>query len=199
MKGQMSVLSLVMITGIVVSLVGASYFWGVPLIDKQSSGATFQAASSFVLTLNEKIIETANAGGGEGSLDIPLGGITLNPYDPLDADNSNNITFEVPFTEPLALSDSVVYLGGATFADQTMANGTFGESSPSVITFTMEPAGSQYVGVFTIHYRPLEDSPTAYLITLAGSGSGTSTIGWAFSSIDAKPTITLTHMQMDVA
>jgi len=175
MKGQISAVSIVMISGVVMSLMGAAYFWGVPLIDKQSSGVVFETASTFVLTLNKKIISVANAGGGEDSMEIPSGNIIV------DAD-SDSIVYEVIISQPLALNNSEVYLGGATFNDVLNSTGTFGEASPSIITFKMEPLGTQYKGIFNITFRPLEDPPNTYKITLSsiGSQTGTSRINWRF-------------------
>ncbi|MBI4182038.1 MAG: hypothetical protein HY520_03670 [Candidatus Aenigmarchaeota archaeon] len=202
MRGQTDVIAIILISGVIIALVGAAYLWGVPLINKQSTATAFEAASALVLDLNDQLIDTANAGGGEGSLSMPFGGMTVVPYDPLTGEG-NYLLYEVTLSQPLALEGTEIYLGGATYADLGSGVGQFGEAAPSVITFTMEPLGTQYKGIFKIFFRTLEDKPNTYRIMLdtqpgsplgQASVTGTATVSWRFDRIESSGPAFATHL-----
>jgi hypothetical protein len=154
--GQVQVLSIVLISGVIIALVGAAYLWGIPLISKQSAATQFSSAQTFILSLNDKVIDMANSGGGEESIDLPFGAIKVVPHDAVSPDN-NSIIFEFTSDQNLALNDSVVYLGGATYSDIINEDtGTFGEASPSIISLVTSPLGTVQKVTVKIHYRTLE-------------------------------------------
>ena len=93
MKGAVNVISIILISGIIITLVGASYMWSVPLLQKQQDSTIFQTGRSFVLSLNEKIIDIANSGSGEESIEIPMGIVRVVSHDAYDLEN-NSIFFE---------------------------------------------------------------------------------------------------------
>jgi len=197
MKGQVQIVSIIMISGVVISLVGAALLWGIPLINKQTSATTFTTATQFVMDLNEEIIDTANTGAGGGSMNIPFGGMTIVPYD--GSADSNEILYEISIAQPLALNNSVIYLGGATFRDVVNLTGTLGESLPSIITFRLDPLGTGYVGTYSIKYRELADPPASYQIVLNQGSTeqpkGGSKITWTFDkTFDSPEGVTLTNI-----
>ncbi|MBI4020761.1 MAG: hypothetical protein HY369_00800 [Candidatus Aenigmarchaeota archaeon] len=182
MRGQTEVVTVIMISGVVIALVGAAYFWGVPIINKQTSASQFQTATSFILDLRDRIIDTANAAGGEGTLTPPFGALRLVPYAAGDPD-SNLILYEVILSQPLTLNATEVYLGDATFTDVVNEVGTFGEASPTIVTVRTDPFGTAFKATFTLKFRELEDFPNAYLVRLLAEATeeqGTSKISWRF-------------------
>lgn len=196
MKGAVNVISIVLISGIIITLVGAAYTWSIPLITKSQSQTTFQTATSFVLNLDEQIKDVTNVGGGEGSIDIPqgMGFLTLVPYDAFDARN-NSLLFDVVIQQPLALNESVTYLGGASFVDVVnTTTGTFGEASPGIVSFRMQPLGTGYKGTFQILYRKLvtKTAPVkGFKIALRGPGpqplSGSSKVTFSYGGTAQDP------------
>ena len=85
--GQTEAISMVLVSGIVISLVGAAYFWGMPMIDKRSAATEFTSAANMMDSINEKIISIASSGGGSVELDLskPL---TLVPYGAMGVENN---------------------------------------------------------------------------------------------------------------
>ncbi len=61
-KAQSQVLSIILITGILVAVVGASYMWGVPLIEKGQTSSDNEIAESLMVMLKEKIDNVAETG-----------------------------------------------------------------------------------------------------------------------------------------
>lgn len=77
MRGQIAVISVVLISGIIISLVGAAYLWGMPIVEKRTIVTQAQTAENFILQLSDAIIDTANTGAGTRSIDIPFGLVRL--------------------------------------------------------------------------------------------------------------------------
>jgi hypothetical protein len=168
MKGQVNAISIILVTGILVSLVGTAYFWGIPLIEKRSTITQFTTAEGFMKKLDNRIVEIANSNSGQETLDIPFGGITVVPYQP--GEDSNYIIFEFVVNQPLVLNSSIIYLEEATFEDVTSDVGVFGVSSPGLISMQSEPIGGQYKMIIKLQYRELDsDKPKkGYKIVLNG-------------------------------
>ncbi len=61
-KAQSQVLSIILITGVLVAVVGASYMWGVPLIEKGRTSSDNEIAESLMVMLKEKIDDVAETG-----------------------------------------------------------------------------------------------------------------------------------------
>jgi hypothetical protein len=132
--GQTEAVSLVIISGIVITLVGAAYFWGMPLIDKRSANTAFDSARSEITDISKKIVSLANAGGGRTEVQLSKA-LTLIPAEASSTDNNTLIlTYGVnqPMLYPGA-EGAVVYIG-ATLGDLSQDVGTFGQSSPGIIT-----------------------------------------------------------------
>jgi len=198
MKGAVNVISIILISGIIITLVGASYMWSVPLLQKQQDSTIFQTGRSFVLSLNEKIIDIANSGSGEESIEIPMGIVRVVSHDAYDLEN-NSIFFEVPLAQSLAFSSSKTYLGGVSFLDTTNNTaGVFGESSPSIISMQITALGKGHLASFQILFRELvtKTKPVKkFKISLNKgsekimSGESAVTIGFGGTSTDADGTM----------
>ena len=170
MKGQVTVVTIVLISGILIALIGVAYAWGIPLINKGQANTIFQSATVFVKGLNDKAVGIANTG-GEASFEIsPPGLVRVLPFNETDPNdpNSNSIIYEVFVTQPLALNNSPTYIGGVTFKDIINQTGTFGEAPPSIISFRIEPMGTQWLAIYEIHFRVLKDTTNnkEYIIAL---------------------------------
>lgn len=207
LRGTVNIISIVLIAGIVLALVGAVYTWSGPLINKSETRTLFQTSSTFALALNQQLIDIANSGGGEKNLDIPLGAIEVIPYQSPDPRN-NSIIFRFPLSQPLALNSSKTYLGGSSFLDVSNTTlGIFGESSPSIVSLEVQTLGTSYEAIIQIYFRPLLSKTTGKKRVIAlNEGSiqkltGKSKITFAFDeniqdSID--PQTTLTKLQVFV-
>lgn len=205
MKAVVNVISIIIISGIIVSLVGASYMWSVPLINKQQDNTAFQAARTFVLNLNDRIIDIANEGSGEDSIDIPMGAVTIVSHDATDPRN-NSLVFEIPFAQPLAFESTKTYIGGTNYLDVLdTTKGVFGESSPSIITMEVSALGSNHMATFQTLFRELVTKTTPakrFKISLnKGSSDVKSANGKVIISYDGIVTendVTYTKINIDV-
>jgi len=179
--GQTEAISLVLISGIVVSLVGAAYFWGMPLIDKRAASTDFTAASSLIMDINKKIVSLANAGGGRAEIELSKA-VTLVPAEAADL-NNNSLVVTYGVKQPIlypAAEGGTLYLGAASFGDMSESTGVFGQSSPSVITVRQAktPEG-QYILSNKLWYRQLRTSGAqvkSYVIKLCGDTDASCTI-----------------------
>jgi hypothetical protein len=160
MKVQIQPISLMLITGIVISLVGAAYLWGKPLVEKRTTITDFKTAENFILNLNDKILDIANNMAGTESLDIPKGLIRVIPYTDSSSDN-NSIILEFVTSQPM-LMNATIPLKTSSLEEV----GTYGESEPRIITLTVEPHATQYKMIFKLHYRELDTETKGYKIAL---------------------------------
>ncbi len=61
-KGQSTVVSSVLISGIIISIISLTYIWGRPLIQKTTDKSNIDTAKSDLLTIKDYIIEAASSG-----------------------------------------------------------------------------------------------------------------------------------------
>ncbi|MBI2675979.1 MAG: hypothetical protein HYX24_05955 [Candidatus Aenigmarchaeota archaeon] len=164
MKAQSGIISTVLITGILITLVGVTYFWGVPLIEKQSLKTQFDSATSFMKELDTAVAEVANSGGNK-ELNIPLGTLRIDP----DAGGKNSATLEFFTGQPIVEPGNEVYLGDVTFEDIEKQIGVFGKSKAGLTSMIATKAGETFKISFTLRYRELDDqqSGDGYKISLA--------------------------------
>jgi len=196
--GQTEAISMVLVSGIVISLVGAAYFWGMPMIDKRSAATEFTSAANMMDSINEKIISIASSGGGSVELDLskPL---TLVPYGAMGVENNTIKTsfgINQPIIYPLA-EGGAVYVGASSFSE-TSSSGTFGQSAPGVISATQEKGERAYVMNMALRYRELKTSTApakSYLIKLCGEAdpgctstyTGSSSARFTFRGTETVP------------
>jgi len=161
MKAQTQTLSIVLIAGIVIAMVGIAYAWGMPLIQKRMTVTEFSTAQNFILNLDNKITDIANSGAGTVSLDIPNGLVKAVGYGVSDPDN-NSIIMEFTTDQPMIVNASVVLLRTTSFGEV----GVYGESEPRIISLTGEAFGAGYRMQIKLHYRELDTETKGYKIAL---------------------------------
>lgn len=149
-KAQSEVITLVLISGIVISLVGFAWTWGEPMIQKRSVITQFTSAVRFMEDLDKRITDMAGTCSSEGAceetLTLPVPGlITLD-------EASNTITYTFNVEQPLITRGEVFF--------NTVDNGTvarYGET-PGVISLNGQPASTGYTLIFSLRYRELDSS-----------------------------------------
>ncbi|MBI4019767.1 MAG: hypothetical protein HY367_00420 [Candidatus Aenigmarchaeota archaeon] len=179
-KGQVEPITLIIITGIVVALVGAAYAWGVPLIQKRTAVSDFSSAERFMVDLDQAITDVANRGGGERSVDIPKGFVTVDTA-------LNAVLLEMSMEQPLLL-DSTVPLRTTFLGDV----GKFGEAEPRVIDVTVAREGTRYRMVLKAQYRELDTATTPLrgfkiMLNPLGRGVGTDRVVVSYGGNEAMP------------
>ena len=187
-KAQVEVITIVLITGIIISLVGTAYMWGMPLISKRTSVTEFLSAEDFAAKLSDKIVEIASSGYGEASLTIPKGVIRIKEYDPSAprSPENNSIIFDVPVSQPLIMGTSVVLK-----TNVLGENATYGEAEPRIINMSSLVSGSGNRLTFNIHFRELDtrgQPPKGYLIAIKqGSITGSSQVALSYAGTEITP------------
>ena len=169
-SGQVQPISIIIMTGIVVALVGVAYFWGVPLIQKRSSMSEFSNMERFISEVEHSITELARAGAGEVSLDVTDALIKLKPYD--SGNGNNSLILEFVLEQPIIFPNTTFYLGATSFEDINNT-GVYGESSPSIVTLTESELGIMFKMDAEIIYRELLRSSApkrGYIIALCPAG-----------------------------
>jgi hypothetical protein len=150
-KAQEQVMSIVIITGIIVSLVGAAFFWGKPLIEKRTTIAEYTTIEDFVVNLNDKITDIANSGSGRHEIEIPMGALKAVAYNPENPSQGNMIFLEYPISQPILMGSTI-----PVKTNNMDEIATFGEAQPRMITMSVKPSGSAYLMNMTLHYRELD-------------------------------------------
>jgi hypothetical protein len=178
MKGQVEAITLVLIGGIVIALVGGAYLWGKPLIEKRTAVTDISSSIRFMEDLDQKIVDLAKSCTGsatcEQSINLPSKGfVTIDTAD-------NSLSYEFLISQPLVTENEIPI---NTRNVDTVAR--FGET-PSVIWMSGMPVGDQYKILFRIKYRELldNDQKKGYMIKLSGIGRGTNRIVVSYDGND---------------
>lgn len=183
LKAQVQAISLVLITGIVMSLAGAAYFWGRPLIEKRSAITDIASAESFILRLNDEIMDVAR-NRGEKSLNIPsLPGSSM-----LVNGSGNEIIYSFVSNQPmLKLGDKRMPVPIET--EHIEVIGTYGES-PRIITLESRAYETQYLMTLRLRYRQLNTDTVprkGYGIVLNSAGkTGNNKISVSFAGTETQ-------------
>ncbi len=189
-KGQIQAISMVLIAGVVISLVGAAYFWGKPMIEKRSTLADISNAKSFMVQLDKYITEVARNGGSK-AISVPkLPGASLSVV------SEDEITLRFFTTQAMIdMGDESVPVPVETF-DQSNP-GPYG-GSPRIITLEGTPSeDGQYLMTVRLKYRELRDEgppPKGYKIEIEDGGN----VGVPDSSMSGDFSVGITYSKSDL-
>lgn len=155
MKAQTQAVSVVIITGIVVTLVGATYFWGAPLIEKRTTITQVLATEQFMESLDKKIVDMAKSciGSCEEDVNIPTNALVRVITNTSDPEN-NSITLEFT-TKQVIMSNGTIPLNTNVLGEVA----PFGETE-GVITIRQVSYGDVYKIILKLHYRELDTRTT---------------------------------------
>jgi len=164
-KGQVSVISIVIVAFLVVSLIGASYMFAGPMVEKQSTISQHGSAGKFMLDLDKAIVDIARTcttkDGCEERIRIPVPGS-------LGVDETaNSIVYLIDSSQPL-LTKAPVYLTPGNIDE--IAN--YGEvQNPGYITMEGLQENRQNKLKYVLHYRSLYNAEQGktFNITLVGA------------------------------
>lgn len=74
MKGQQEIISIILISGILIVVVGSVYIWGAPVIQRNKDTSILEASEDFMIRLANKIKFVAN-NGGRDQLEVNVPGV----------------------------------------------------------------------------------------------------------------------------
>lgn len=199
MKAQVQPISLVLISGIIISLAGAAYIWGKPLIEKRTTIIDVTTAENFILELDKTITDIAKAG-GEKSLNLPIkGSIRVN-------ESNNSIILQFMVMQPMLGNTTTTIPIETTHLEEV---GVYGEQ-PRIITLSSEPVDGQYKMTLVLHYRELDINTTipkrGYKIQLTSTTEiGTQKVSVAYDKTDTLKgaaandgDLTVTYLRVNV-
>lgn len=184
-KAQTEAITLVLVAGIIIALVGMAYMWGKPMIEKRSVVTQFTSAVRFMEDLDAKIVGMAGScsfeGACEEALDLPVPGlITVD-------EASNTIAYVFSVNQPLLTTGEVLF--------NTVDNSSFARYGETPGVISLRGNGTQQSGlyelVFSLRYRELDsDEPwKGYKIQLVKSGKagGSSRIMISYGGPETQP------------
>lgn len=172
-SGQVSPISAVIMTGIVVSLVGIAYIWGIPLIQKRASMTEFSSMERLISDVRDNIEDLSRAGSGEVTIPLTTGLARLVPKRYIGAGN-NTLIIEFIVDQPVLLPNTTMFLGATSIEDISLRTGLYGEASPSIVKLSGSKQIHNYLVVTEIIYRELlKETPpkTGYVIALCPEGN----------------------------
>jgi hypothetical protein len=161
MKGQQEALTVVLISGILISVVGSVYLWGLPMIQKSMDVSTLENSENFVMSLNEKIKYVANNGGREQLRITVPGTVTFD-------DGKMELSIE---TQGTIYATAAQIPLGKNYC--TATQGSWGINDPETLCVVSQKLGdNKYVTKYELKYIELRtQSIKSYKIMLVGSTS----------------------------
>jgi len=196
LKAQTQTITIIIIAGIGISLVGVAYSWGMPMIQKRTTLNDYTSVLSFIQNLDSKITGIANSMAGQEEISIPKGILTVIPYDAVHPDDPaqlhpdrNSIVLEYIASQPMMV-DGSIYLETDDIGEVAL----YGEAKPRIITLSAQSMGTgKYKYKFKLHYRELDTqvSPKkGYLIRLSAiTATGDSRVRVSFDQTGDNPEV----------
>ncbi len=202
MKAQQEILTPLLITGIMISIIGSVYLWGVPLIQKNEDIANLQRAEDFMRNLDIKIKNVANTGSRD-RITIDSGTLSFASvaYDSAEGLNAGSVKLEV-------MTKGTIYSTGIPlpFVRDSLChkNNTcvLGEDEPEWFFAQSDDIGGQYLTTYELTYRQLNIPSTlkGYQINLTGNsktaGRGHDIVVEYKGTVSGNPTITNVELKI---
>lgn len=163
LKGVSPVISSILIVGVLATVTGVAYQWGLPLIQKNLDITTLNKAEDFFRLIDKKVDGVAVSGNTEEIVFNLPGEIRVDP---------ENDKIEFSFET----SGSIYAPGGfVCFSrDCNLEEGTWGEDSYSVIGARVEQSGEYYtLTTFSITQRNLTSAKKSYRRDIITPGNAT--------------------------
>ena len=138
MKAQTSIISVVIIAGVIIAMVGAAYIWALPIIEKRTTVTEYAIAESLMLELNDRIVEIANTGSGEAVIEIPMGTVEVRGYN-LTGEDNNTVILDFYVNQPLITEGGTVPIKTSNL-DYV---GEYGKAEPRILTLSGSFEGTE--------------------------------------------------------
>ncbi len=165
MRAQISMISVVIITGIIIALIGVAYTWAVPMIEKRIAITDYELMEGFMLELNDKIVDIANTGSGEARIEIPRGILEVRGCE-FNSEVNNTIILDFYVSQPIMTE------GGSVPIETSSLDyiGEYGKTEPRIILLSRS-SDEMYTHLnISMRYRELRSStPKGYIIALCPS------------------------------
>ena len=160
-KGQSQLIGVVLLTLVMITMIGITYMWGMPLIEKQKDTVRVSNMERFMKELDESVQNVAKNGGIQKieSPGIP-GEVKI-----LDQGINDMIVAEFQTTGTDIATGTDIYLRGNDLMEVPIG------AEPGVLKVLSEGMGGDTYGVtISLYYRNLTGSESVYVIDLVGLG-----------------------------
>ena len=127
MKAQSNIISIVIIAGIVIAMVGAAYVWAVPMIEKRMTITDYNLIENFVLELDEAVTRIANTASGQETIDIPRGTVQVHGYS-YPGPVNNTLTIDFLVSQPI-MTEGAIPIKTSSLDEV----GEYGSTEPRII------------------------------------------------------------------
>ncbi len=163
-KGQSQIVGVVLLTLVMIVMIGITYMWGMPLVEKQKDTVKISNMEKFVKELDDKIKDVAKNGGTQ-KIEIP----TI-PGEMRMVDQGINDRIELVTTTAGTdiATGTDIYLRGDERSEVPIGN------DPGVIKVLLSELGrDSYKTEITLYYRNLTGSESVYIMDIRGMGRDT--------------------------
>ncbi|MCK4634561.1 MAG: hypothetical protein KAT37_01685 [Candidatus Aenigmarchaeota archaeon] len=160
-KGQSQIIGVVLLTLVMITMIGITYMWGMPLIEKQKDVVRVSNVERFMKELDNKIQNVAKNGGTQriDNPNIP-GELKI-----IDYGTNDRIELIVQTTGTDMATEMDIYLKGDDNDEVSIGN------EPSVLKVISNELGDNAYSVnMTLYYRNLTGSKNVYIIDLLSLG-----------------------------
>lgn len=159
MRGQAQAVTAVLITGVVVGSIGASYVWGVPLLEKQQSQADLDQAEENIVGLYDKIIEVSRSGEGTTSQYSLTEDISSQDNMRVQINTEQNyIDFRIRSSNPPYPTDTWTLIRGNSFQNLSTGSGEYaveGSDLPGAVAVRPVGAPDSSLITYRVEFRNL--------------------------------------------
>jgi hypothetical protein len=159
-RGQSQIIGVVLLTLVMITMVGITYMWGMPMIEKQKDTVRVSNVERFMKELDDKI-QTVAKNGGNQRLESPNVPGELKMF---DSGTDDRIELKVATSGLDIATDTNIYLRGSEEGEVPIGN------TPGVIKVFASEMNDAYDINMTLYYRNLTGSESVYLIDLVGLG-----------------------------
>jgi len=159
-EGQSQIIGVVLLTLVMITMVGITYMWGMPMIEKQKDTIRISNMERLMKELDDKIQEVAKNGGAQ-KLETPdiAGEVIM-----VDQGIKDRIELRTITTGVDVAMDTDIYLRGNEENEVPIGN------EPGVIKVKATGSNEAYDVEMDLYYRNLTGSESVYIIDLVGLG-----------------------------
>lgn len=162
--GQSQIVGVVLLTLVMIVMIGITYMWGMPLVEKQKDTVKVSNMEKFIKELDDKIKDVAKNGGTQK---IEISSVP-GEMKMMDQGISDRIELVTTTTGTDIAVGTEIYIRGDNRGEVPIGN------DPGVIKILLSDLGSDsYKTEMTLYYRNLTGSSSVYIMDIRGMGKDT--------------------------
>ena len=142
MRAQTQIITYLLLSGLLITIVGVVYLWGIPLIQKNRDINLLQGSEDFMKRLDLIVKDVANTH-GRNAISFELDGeLWFN-----ESENAFRLIVET--------KGSIYSVGRIYFVRNPNETGEWGKDEPAILYVDVSPTASGYRQVYVLKYRKL--------------------------------------------